>query len=61
MKGQYVPAMFLLKSRHGYREGEQFGANVNVNIDQGGVVVVPQKLTVEEYLEQKRMKDITPD
>ncbi|MBC7285693.1 hypothetical protein [Hoeflea sp.] len=48
MAGQYVPAMFLLKSRHGYREGEQVG--VNVNIDTGGVLVVPQRQSVEDFL-----------
>jgi len=52
MAGQYVPAMFLLKARHGYREGEQVG--VNVNIDTGGVLVVPNKMTMEEFLEAHR-------
>jgi len=53
MAGQYVPAMFLLKARHGYREGEQVG--VNVNIDTGGVLVVPNKMTMEEFLEAQRV------
>jgi hypothetical protein len=48
--GQYVPAMFLLKARHGYREGEQAGANVNVNINTRGVLVVPQQQSVEDFL-----------
>lgn len=52
MAGQYVPAMFLLKTRHGYREGEQVG--VNVKIDTGGVLVVPNKMTMEEFLEAER-------
>ena len=52
LAGQYVPAMFLLKARHGYREGEQVG--VNVNIDTGGVLVVPNKLTMEDFLEAQR-------
>jgi len=30
MGGQYVPAIFLLKARHGYREGDAFEANVNL-------------------------------
>lgn len=54
MEGQYVPAMFLLKARHGYREGEQFEANVNLRIDTGGVLVVPNKMSMEEFLEAQR-------
>ncbi|ABD55812.1 hypothetical protein [Jannaschia sp. CCS1] len=54
MEGQYVPAMFLLKARHGYREGEQFEANVNLSIDTGGVLVVPNKMSMEEFLEAQR-------
>ena len=54
MEGQYVPAMFLLKARHGYREGEQFEANVNLSIDTGGVLVVPNKMSMEEFQEAKK-------
>jgi hypothetical protein len=50
MAGQYVPAMFLLKARHGYREGDAFEANVNVNVNTGGVVVVPHRQSMEEFL-----------
>lgn len=50
MSGQYVPAMFLLKTRHGYREGEQVG--VNVSVETGGVLVVPQKQSMEEFLRE---------
>lgn len=32
MGGQYVPAIFLLKARHGYREGDAFEANVNLSL-----------------------------
>lgn len=52
MKGAFVPAIFLLKSRFGYREGDAFEANLNVNVNAGGVVVVPQKQTMEEFLAQ---------
>lgn len=57
MEGQYVPAMFLLKARHGYREGEQFEANVNLSIDTGGVVVLPPKMSMEEFLEESRSSE----
>jgi len=53
-EGQYVPAMFLLKTRFGYREGEPFEANVNVSVNTGGVVVVPQKMSMEEFLAERR-------
>lgn len=52
-EGHYVPAMFLLKTRFGYREGEPFEANVNVNVNTGGVVVVPPKMSMEEFLAER--------
>ena len=64
--GAFVPAIFLLKSRFGYREGAQ----LEVNVDLGGVLVVPAELTVQQYLEMKAaageidpmppMRDVTP-
>ena len=66
--GNVVANLFLLKTRHGYREGEPLEVNLTVNT--GGVLVVPGKMTVEEYLESKRaegeidqfppMRDVTP-
>ncbi len=66
--GNVVANLFLLKTRHGYREGESL--EVNVTLNAGGVLVVPGKMTVEEYLEAKRaageidpdlpMRDVTP-
>lgn len=53
MAGQNVPAMSLFRARHGYREGKQVG--VNVNTDTGGVLVVPSKMTIEEFLEAQRL------
>ncbi len=47
--GQFVPAMFLLKTRFGYKEGTQ----VDVTVDHGGVLVVPAEMTVAEYLAMK--------
>jgi hypothetical protein len=67
--GQFVPAIFLLKSRFGYREGAQ----LEVSVDLGGVLVVPAEMTVEEYIRRKQeageldpmppmpMRDVTPD
>ena len=53
-EGQYVPAMFLLKTRFGHREGEPFEANVNVGVNTGGVIVVPDKMSMEEFLAERR-------
>jgi hypothetical protein len=46
--GNIVANIFLLKARHGYREGEAL--DVNVSVDTGGVLVVPQRQSVEEFL-----------
>jgi hypothetical protein len=60
--GNVVANLFLLKTRHGYREGEPLEVNVSVNT--GGVLVVPADMTVEQYLAQKaaegNMIDVTP-
>ena len=66
--GNVVANLFLLKTRHGYREGEP--PEVNLTVHTGGVLVVPARQTVEEYLEAKRaageidpeppMRDVTP-
>lgn len=47
--GQFVPAIFLLKSRFGYREGAQ----LEVAVDLGGVLVVPADMSVEDYIARK--------
>ena len=67
-KGNVIANLFLLKTRHGYVEGQPL--EVNVSINTGGVLVVPGKMTVEEYIAQKRaegefdpdppMRDVTP-
>lgn len=66
--GQFVPAIFLLKSRFGYREGAQ----LEVAVDLGGVLVVPADMSVEDYIARKAaageidtsppmpMRDVTP-
>ena len=63
--GNVVANLFLLKARHGYREGEPLEVNVAVNT--GGVLVVPADMSVEEYLRRKQeageiepMRDVTP-
>ena len=66
--GNVVANLFLLKTRHGYREGEPLEVNVSVNT--GGVLVVPADMTVEEYIARKAaageidpmppMRDVTP-
>jgi hypothetical protein len=67
-EGNVVANLFLLKARHGYREGEPLEVNVAVNT--GGVLVVPAEMTVEEWLARKQeageldpvppMRDVTP-
>ncbi len=60
-EGNVVANLFLLKTRHGYREGEPLEVNVSVNA--GGVLVVPADMTVEEYIARKAaegMIDVTP-
>lgn len=62
--GNVVAAIFLLKARHAYKEGQPMEVNVSVNT--GGVLVVPERVSVEDYLAQKRaegdgeMIDVTP-
>lgn len=64
-EGNVVANLFLLKARHGYREGESLEVNVAVNT--GGVLVVPADISVEDYIRQKQeageiepMRDVTP-
>lgn len=53
-EGNIVANIFLLKARHQYREGEALEANLNVSLNTGGVLVVPNKMTMEEFLEERR-------
>ncbi|MES2846131.1 MAG: hypothetical protein V4747_13965 [Pseudomonadota bacterium] len=55
--GNVVAAIFLLKSRHAYKEGVALG--VSVNLHTGGVLVVPERETVEAYLERMRREGET--
>lgn len=50
--GNVVANLFLLKARHGYREGEN--AQVQVNVDTGGVLLAPPKMSLEQFLEERR-------
>lgn len=59
-EGNVIANLFLLKARHGYREGVPLEVNVAVNTS--GVIVVPARMTVEGYLAMKReegMIDVT--
>jgi hypothetical protein len=60
--GNVVASIFLLRARHGYQSNE--GIDVNVNVQTGGVLLLPADVTVEQYLEMKRvegdMVDVTP-
>ncbi len=60
--GNVVASIFLLRARHGYQSSE--GIDVNVNVNTGGVLLLPAEVTVEQYLEMKRaegdMIDVTP-
>lgn len=61
--GNVVASIFLLRARHGYPSAE--GIDVNVNVNTGGVLVVPAEMTVEQYLAQKSAEgdliDMSPD
>ena len=48
-KGANVNAMFLLKARHGYREGDQSSQQVNVALEVKPVMVVKDHGTDEEW------------
>lgn len=52
-KGNVVAILFALKARFGYREG--VATEVNVNVNTGGVLVVPERESVEQYLERLRI------
>ena len=53
--GAFIPAMFILKARHGYREGDQPDMRPNVTI------VLPDALSPAQYMQviQDRPKAIT--
>jgi hypothetical protein len=67
-EGNVVANIFLLKSRHQYREGEPL--EVNLNVQTAGVLVVPERESVQDYIERLRregelegpgeMIDVTP-
>ena len=49
-EGNIVANIFLLKARHQYREGEPM--EVNVSVQTGGVIVVPEREDLHAYLER---------
>jgi hypothetical protein len=53
-EGNIVANIFLLKARHQYREGEALEANLSLSVNTGGVLVVPNRMTMEEFLEAQR-------
>lgn len=53
-EGNIVANIFLLKARHQYREGVALEANLSLSVNTGGVLVVPNKMTMEEFLEAQR-------
>lgn len=55
--GNIVANIFLLKARHQYREGEALEANLNLSVNSGGVLVVPQRQSVEEFLAEQRERE----
>jgi len=58
--GNIVANIFLLKARHQYREGEALEANLSLSVNTGGVLVVPNKMTMEEFLEERRVTGHLP-
>lgn len=53
-EGNIVANIFLLKPGHQYREGEVLEANLNVSLNTGGVLVVPHRMSMEDFLEERR-------
>lgn len=53
-EGNVVANIFLLKARHQYHEGEALEANLNVSLNTGRVLVVPPKMSVAKFLEERR-------
>ncbi len=51
-KGNIVANLFLLKTKHGFREGDN--PQVQVNVDNSGVLLVPNKMSMQEFLEERR-------
>ncbi len=49
-EGNVLAAIFLLRARHQYQEKRA----VDVNVNMGGVLVVPERESVESYLERMR-------
>lgn len=47
-QGNVIANLFLLKARHGYREGEP--PEFHVSVDSGGVILVPQKQNMADFL-----------
>ncbi|MFZ7093086.1 hypothetical protein [Primorskyibacter sp. 2E233] len=58
-EGNVVANIFLLKAKHGFKEGEA-QANLSLSVNTGGVLVVPQKQSVEDFLRDAEMRDVTP-
>jgi hypothetical protein len=54
-EGNVVAGIFLLKARHGYKEGVPLG--VSVSVDVGGVLVVPERESVEAFLQRMADRD----
>lgn len=53
-EGNIVANIFLLKARHQYREGEALEANVSVNMHTGGVLVVPERQSMVDFIDERR-------
>ena len=54
--GNVTACIFLLKSRHGYREGEPFETRNQINV----VFELPGALTQDRYLEELQIKKALP-
>lgn len=52
-EGNIAAAIYLLKCRHGMWD-QPTPASVQVNVDTSGVLVVPPKMSVAEFLEERR-------
>jgi len=55
--GNVVANIFLLKARHAYREGEPLEAPIAADLSAGGVIVVPARESVDEYIARLKAPD----
>lgn len=62
-EGNVAASIYLLKARHGLwdQPTPHSATNVNVNVESPGVLVVPQRQSMEEFLAERRDAGMLPN